>query len=274
MKQRQGSGAKSCRGAKPGAWGQRAACRRGLGAGGVGARSPARRVTGRGTRTQADVTDPARCLRRAAARWQGPTAVWTCVESASATAGTGRGPLRGPDCRSRPQRVRLVGCSSGSSRVLVPVAQPAVRRRAGWAGNAATGHGGSARRASPGRGLWSAGAFGVRAITNAAALELGPVRYSRGAADRRRRHTAGHRALVAGIRRGACRPAPDRRGRPLPGQRGCAGGDTRAPARPARRHLDPLAPRRQASPRGRPRATGGTPAAGRASLAALRRQLL
>jgi NAD(P)-dependent dehydrogenase (short-subunit alcohol dehydrogenase family) len=32
--------------------------------------------------------------------------------------------------------------------------------------------GGSARRAMPGRGLWAAGAFGVRAITNAAALEL------------------------------------------------------------------------------------------------------
>jgi NAD(P)-dependent dehydrogenase (short-subunit alcohol dehydrogenase family) len=34
--------------------------------------------------------------------------------------------------------------------------------------------GGSARRAMPGRGLWSAGSFGVRAITNAAALELRP----------------------------------------------------------------------------------------------------
>ena len=34
--------------------------------------------------------------------------------------------------------------------------------------------GGSARRAMPGRGLWAAGAFGVRAITNAAALELCP----------------------------------------------------------------------------------------------------
>ena len=32
--------------------------------------------------------------------------------------------------------------------------------------------GGSARRAMPGRGLWGAGSFGVRAITNAAALEL------------------------------------------------------------------------------------------------------
>jgi NAD(P)-dependent dehydrogenase (short-subunit alcohol dehydrogenase family) len=34
--------------------------------------------------------------------------------------------------------------------------------------------GGSARRAMPGRGLWAAGSFGVRAITNAAALELRP----------------------------------------------------------------------------------------------------
>ena len=34
--------------------------------------------------------------------------------------------------------------------------------------------GGSARRAMAGRGLWAAGSFGVRAITNAAALELRP----------------------------------------------------------------------------------------------------
>jgi NAD(P)-dependent dehydrogenase (short-subunit alcohol dehydrogenase family) len=34
--------------------------------------------------------------------------------------------------------------------------------------------GGSARRAMPGRGLWAAGAFGVRAITSAAAQELRP----------------------------------------------------------------------------------------------------
>jgi 3-oxoacyl-[acyl-carrier protein] reductase len=35
--------------------------------------------------------------------------------------------------------------------------------------------GGSARRAMAGRGLWAAGSFGVRAITNAAALELRPL---------------------------------------------------------------------------------------------------
>ena len=32
--------------------------------------------------------------------------------------------------------------------------------------------GGSARRAMPGRGLWAAGAFSVRALTQAAAIEL------------------------------------------------------------------------------------------------------
>jgi NADP-dependent 3-hydroxy acid dehydrogenase YdfG len=32
--------------------------------------------------------------------------------------------------------------------------------------------GGSARRGMPGRGLWAAGAFGVRALTQAAASEL------------------------------------------------------------------------------------------------------
>jgi len=36
--------------------------------------------------------------------------------------------------------------------------------------------GGSARRAMPGRGLWAAGAFSVRALTQAAALELRPHR--------------------------------------------------------------------------------------------------
>jgi NAD(P)-dependent dehydrogenase (short-subunit alcohol dehydrogenase family) len=40
--------------------------------------------------------------------------------------------------------------------------------------------GGSARRATPGRGLWVAGSFGVRAITNAAALELRPHQGSQG----------------------------------------------------------------------------------------------
>jgi hypothetical protein len=44
----------------------------------------------------------------------------------------------------------------------------------GWTATLVQVTGGSARRALPGRGLWAAGSFGVRAITNAAALELRP----------------------------------------------------------------------------------------------------
>ena len=50
--------------------------------------------------------------------------------------------------------------------------------------------GGSARRALPGRGLWAAGSFGVRAITNAAALEFAPPWHPGHDADRRRGHPA------------------------------------------------------------------------------------
>ena len=51
----------------------------------------------------------------------------------------------------------------GSARFLVAQGQPATAIQV---------TGGSSRRAMPGRGLWAAGSFGVRALTNAAALEL------------------------------------------------------------------------------------------------------
>src|SRR5262249_5068718 len=57
------------------------------------------------------------------------------------------------------------GFLSGSAAFLVAQGRPATVVQV---------TGGSARRAMPGRGLWAAGAFGVRAITNAAALELRP----------------------------------------------------------------------------------------------------
>ena len=86
--------------------------------------------------------------------------------------------------------------------------------------------GGSSRRAMAGRGLWAAGAFGVRAITQAAALEL--------------RAQGIHVALLiidAGIEpidgttregvdpRRACRPPLARRGRAVPRRPGRAVGD-------------------------------------------------
>ncbi len=77
--------------------------------------------------------------------------------------------------------------------------------------------GGSARRAMPGRGLWSAGSFGVRAITNAAALELRPHGHPGRAANRRRGHPASRRVHTRRCLAGSAgRPAPDRRCRPLP----------------------------------------------------------
>jgi NAD(P)-dependent dehydrogenase (short-subunit alcohol dehydrogenase family) len=53
---------------------------------------------------------------------------------------------------------------SGAGGALAPLDRPATLIQV---------TGGSSRRAMPGRGLWAAGAFGVRAITQAAALERG-----------------------------------------------------------------------------------------------------
>jgi NAD(P)-dependent dehydrogenase (short-subunit alcohol dehydrogenase family) len=100
--------------------------------------------------------------------------------------------------------------------------------------------GGSSRRALPGRGLWAAGAFGVRAITNAAALELRP----RGIQVALLIVDAGIQLLDGSTRPGVSPDAladpQDRRCRPLPRQPERALRDTRAPADPARRKLDAL----------------------------------
>src|SRR4051812_30917846 len=107
--------------------------------------------------------------------------------------------------------------------------------------------GGSARRALPGRGLWAAGSFGVRAITNAAALELRP----RGIQVALLIVDAGIQPLD-GSTRGGVSPealADPRRiadARPLPGQPGRALRDTRTPGHPARGELDPLNHQNQA----------------------------
>ena len=91
------------------------------------------------------------------------------------TAATAAGLLARPDCGSRisgfdswaaaPARAAF-SFLSASGRFAVEQGGPATLVQV---------TGGSARRAKPGLGLWSAGAFGVRAITNAAALELRPV---------------------------------------------------------------------------------------------------
>jgi len=122
---------------------------------------------------RADVTDPdsvGEALRQAAAA-NGPLDL--VVNAASAYGGTRSGPFGGgplveaaPDAFDAwalaPPRAAF-SFLSATSRFLVGHGRPATIVQV---------TGGSSRRAIPGRGLWAAGAFGVRALTQAAALEL------------------------------------------------------------------------------------------------------
>jgi NAD(P)-dependent dehydrogenase (short-subunit alcohol dehydrogenase family) len=124
---------------------------------------------------EADVTDPASVygvLEQAAAAHGG---VDLMVNAASAYGGDRTGPFGGgpiaeaaPDgfhsWAAAPARAAFSFLSAGA-RFAITQGRPATLVQV---------TGGSARRAMPGRGLWAAGAFGVRAITNAAALELRP----------------------------------------------------------------------------------------------------
>jgi len=121
----------------------------------------------------ADVTDPAsvqEALEQAAAA-NGPLDL--VVNAASAYGGTRTGPFGGgplaeaaPDAfdawAAAPPRAAFAFLSA-TARFLVDQGRPATIVQV---------TGGSSRRAAPGRGLWAAGAFGVRALTQAAALEL------------------------------------------------------------------------------------------------------
>lgn len=124
---------------------------------------------------EADVTDPTSVhgvLEQAAAAHGG---VDLMVNAASAYGGRRTGPFGGgpiaeadPDSfdswTAAPARSAF-SFLSASGRFAVAQGHPATLIQV---------TGGSTRRAMPGRGLWAAGSFGVRAITNAAALELRP----------------------------------------------------------------------------------------------------
>jgi 3-oxoacyl-[acyl-carrier protein] reductase len=120
---------------------------------------------------EGDVTDPANVygvLEQAAAAHGG---VDLMVNAASAYGGDRAGPFGGgpiaeaaPDgfdsWAAAPARAAF-SFLSASGRFAIAQGRPSTLVQV---------TGGSARRAMPGRGLWAAGAFGVRAITNAAAL--------------------------------------------------------------------------------------------------------
>jgi NAD(P)-dependent dehydrogenase (short-subunit alcohol dehydrogenase family) len=126
-----------------------------------------------GLAIRADVTDPAsvtEALERAAAEHGKVDLV---VNAASAYGGArsgpfGGGPLAeaGPEAfdgwAAAPPRAAFAFLSAGGRYLLAQ----------GRGGTIVQVTGGSSRRAMPGRGLWAAGAFGVRALTQAAALEL------------------------------------------------------------------------------------------------------
>src|SRR4051794_24212492 len=127
-----------------------------------------------GLALEADVTDPAAVqqgLKDTAAHYGGR--VDLAVNAASAYGGTRTGPFGGgPIAEASPTAFDDWGAAPARAAFtfLSGAARFARAQRGPMTLVQVTG--GSARRAMPGRGLWAAGAFGVRAITLAAAQEL------------------------------------------------------------------------------------------------------
>jgi NAD(P)-dependent dehydrogenase (short-subunit alcohol dehydrogenase family) len=120
-----------------------------------------------------DVTDPA-SVRRAldeAATAHGP--VDLVVNAASAYGGERTGPFGGgPIHEAAPEAFDAWAAAPARSAFTFLSASAAFLLAQGEPATVVQVTGGSARRAMPGRGLWAAGSFGVRALTHAAALEL------------------------------------------------------------------------------------------------------
>lgn len=124
---------------------------------------------------RADVTDPASVLEvlEQAATEHG--SLQLMVNAASAYGGDRSGPFGGgPIAEAQPGAFDAWAAAPARSAFSFLSAAGRFALAQGGAATLVQVTGGSARRAMPGRGLWAAGAFGVRAITNAAALELRP----------------------------------------------------------------------------------------------------
>jgi NAD(P)-dependent dehydrogenase (short-subunit alcohol dehydrogenase family) len=125
---------------------------------------------------EADVTDPASVngvLEQAAAAHGG---VDLMVNAAAAYGGNRVGPFGGdPIAEAEPDGFDSWAAAPARAAFSFLSAGGRFATAQGRPSTLVQVTGGSARRAMPGRGLWAAGAFGVRAITNAAALELRPL---------------------------------------------------------------------------------------------------
>jgi NAD(P)-dependent dehydrogenase (short-subunit alcohol dehydrogenase family) len=128
-----------------------------------------------GLALHADVTDPASvrdALTQAAAA-HGP--VDLAVNAAAAYGGDRSGPFGGgPISEAAPDAFDTWAAAPARSAFSFLSASGRCALEQGRPATLIQVTGGSARRAMPGRGLWAAGSFAVRAITNAAALELRP----------------------------------------------------------------------------------------------------
>jgi NAD(P)-dependent dehydrogenase (short-subunit alcohol dehydrogenase family) len=123
----------------------------------------------------ADVTDPASvrsALEQAAAAHGGVELV---LNAASAYGGSRSGPFGGgPIADADPEAFDSWAVAPARSAFAFLSGAGGFLTAQGGASTLIQVTGGSARRAMPGRGLWAAGSFGVRAITQAAAQELRP----------------------------------------------------------------------------------------------------
>jgi NAD(P)-dependent dehydrogenase (short-subunit alcohol dehydrogenase family) len=117
-----------------------------------------------------DQTDVTRVLEGAAAAHGRIDLV---VNAASAYGGDRSGPFGGgPIAGAPPEAFDSWAAAPARSAFSFLSAAGRFMQAQGAPGTLVQVTGGSSRRASAGRGLWAAGAFGVRAITQAAALEL------------------------------------------------------------------------------------------------------
>lgn len=117
-----------------------------------------------------DQADVARVLEEVAAAHGG---IDLAVNAAAAYGGDRSGPFGGgPIAQAAPGAFDAWSAAPARSAFSFLSATGRFLREQGRPATIVQVTGGSSRRAAAGRGLWAAGAFGVRAITQAAALEL------------------------------------------------------------------------------------------------------
>lgn len=117
-----------------------------------------------------DQADVARVLEEVAAAHGG---IDFAVNAAAAYGGDRSGPFGGgPIAQAAPEAFDAWAAAPARSAFTFLSATGRFLRAQGRPATVVQVTGGSSRRAAAGRGLWAAGAFGVRAITQAAALEL------------------------------------------------------------------------------------------------------